>query len=402
MSNQTVSGSQVESQQSQASPVQSTSGAPSQGYPSYQSMSQTAAQQRAPSYPDNYAQYQYSGMPSQQTGQHSQYSNYQANPYVYYQQQAAAQAQNPAAASAQASSAANAASNQQAPGQDYGYARYGYVVNYPMYTGNPSQPGGGGGASAATGASALMSQPAATSSYPGTTVGEVQPTGLRPKITTTMWEDEKTLCYQVDANGVSVVRRADNNMINGTKLLNVAKMTRGRRDGILKSEKIRHVVKIGSMHLKGVWIPFDRALSMAQREGIVDLLYPLFVKDIDRVIQQGTPTHTGSGSPALNGASTAPTSTSAAAPQMNQYLSSNSMLMGSQGLKDGRNPAATPQQPSQATGSDASNAYSSSYYQQPYYNFYGLPQQYQGYPSYQSGAAVGQPAAASSEQSAPK
>lgn len=42
-------------------------------------------------------------------------------------------------------------------------------------------------------------------------------------------------------------------MINGTKLLNVAGMTRGRRDGILKSEKIRHVVKIGPMHLKGVW-----------------------------------------------------------------------------------------------------------------------------------------------------
>lgn len=46
---------------------------------------------------------------------------------------------------------------------------------------------------------------------------------------------------------------ADNSMINGTKLLNVAGMTRGRRDGILKSEKIRHVVKIGPMHLKGVW-----------------------------------------------------------------------------------------------------------------------------------------------------
>ena len=42
-------------------------------------------------------------------------------------------------------------------------------------------------------------------------------------------------------------------MINGTKLLNVAGMTRGRRDGILMSEKFRHVVMIGPMHLKGVW-----------------------------------------------------------------------------------------------------------------------------------------------------
>lgn len=108
----------------------------------------------------------------------------------------------------------------------------------------------------------------------------------RPRVTTTMWEDEKTLCYQVEANGVSVVRRADNDMINGTKLLNVAKITRGRRDGILKAERIRHVVKIGSMHLKGVWIPFERAHAMAQREKIVDYLYPLFVKEIQSVLKQ--------------------------------------------------------------------------------------------------------------------
>lgn len=132
--------------------------------------------------------------------------------------------------------------------------------------------------------SQAQSQDVMSSNY---TVGQYQPPGIRPRVTTTMWEDEKTLCYQVDANNVSVVRRADNNMINGTKLLNVAQMTRGRRDGILKLEKVRHVVKIGLMHLKGVWIPFERALAMAQREGIVDLLYPLFVRDIKRVIQTG-------------------------------------------------------------------------------------------------------------------
>jgi protein SOK2 len=51
-------------------------------------------------------------------------------------------------------------------------------------------------------------------------------------------------------------------MINGTKLLNVAGMTRGRRDGILKSEKLRHVVKIGPMHLKGVWYVFCARMNM--------------------------------------------------------------------------------------------------------------------------------------------
>ncbi|KAJ5939391.1 hypothetical protein N7466_002525 [Penicillium verhagenii] len=110
--------------------------------------------------------------------------------------------------------------------------------------------------------------------------GQVAPPGAKPRVTATLWEDEGSLCYQVEAKGVCVARREDNHMINGTKLLNVAGMTRGRRDGILKSEKLRHVVKIGPMHLKGVWIPFERALEFSNKEKITDLLYPLFVHNI--------------------------------------------------------------------------------------------------------------------------
>lgn len=54
-------------------------------------------------------------------------------------------------------------------------------------------------------------------------------------------------------------------MINGTKLLNVAGMTRGRRDGILKSEKQKHVVKIGPMHLKGVWCVISHCFACLTR-----------------------------------------------------------------------------------------------------------------------------------------
>lgn len=83
--------------------------------------------------------------------------------------------------------------------------------------------------------------------------GQTCPPGGKPRVTTTFWEDEGTLCFQVEANSVCVARREDNDMINGTKLLNVAGMSRGKRDGILKGEKIRSVVKLGAMHLKGVW-----------------------------------------------------------------------------------------------------------------------------------------------------
>ncbi|EKD13867.1 APSES transcription factor [Drepanopeziza brunnea f. sp. 'multigermtubi' MB_m1] len=120
------------------------------------------------------------------------------------------------------------------------------------------------------------------------TTGQVAPPGMKPRVTATLWEDEGSLCFQVEAKGVCVARREDNQMINGTKLLNVAGMTRGRRDGILKSEKMRHVVKIGPMHLKGVWIPYDRALDFANKEKITELLYPLFVHNIGALLYHPT------------------------------------------------------------------------------------------------------------------
>lgn len=109
------------------------------------------------------------------------------------------------------------------------------------------------------------------------------------RLSTTTWEEEKTSCYMVDAKGICVTRRAgivtknqpsgivkrrgcvcvciffcmisslfhthfvDNNMVNGTKLLNVVGISRGKRDGILKNAKGRVVVKVGPMSLKGVW-----------------------------------------------------------------------------------------------------------------------------------------------------
>ncbi|KAK4517242.1 Septin spn4 [Mucor velutinosus] len=101
----------------------------------------------------------------------------------------------------------------------------------------------------------------------------------RPKFATSFWEEEGTLCYQVDANSVCVARRQDNDMINGTKLLNVTGMSRGKRDGILKNENARVVVKVGPMHLKGVWITFNRAKELSHQFKISDVLHPLLLDD---------------------------------------------------------------------------------------------------------------------------
>ena len=39
------------------------------------------------------------------------------------------------------------------------------------------------------------------------TTGQVAPPGMKPRVTATLWEDEGTLCFQVEAKGVCVARR---------------------------------------------------------------------------------------------------------------------------------------------------------------------------------------------------
>lgn len=139
----------------------------------------------------------------------------------------------------------------------------------------------GGGLPAGPGGPIASSSMVQAPSYSSTPQYSTQlPLAGRHRVTTTFWEDENTLCFQVDVKGVCVARRNDNNMVNGTKLLNVCGMSRGKRDGILKNEKERIVVKVGAMHLKGVWIAFNRGKQLAEQHGIADALYPLFEPNI--------------------------------------------------------------------------------------------------------------------------
>jgi protein SOK2 len=73
-------------------------------------------------------------------------------------------------------------------------------------------------------------------------------------------------------------------MINGTKLLSIGNIPRDCSNSMLEAERTRHVVRICPAHLKGVWIPFERALELAVDAGIVDKLYPLFVYDIGNLL----------------------------------------------------------------------------------------------------------------------
>jgi len=39
------------------------------------------------------------------------------------------------------------------------------------------------------------------------TTGQVAPPGMKPRVTATLWEDEGSLCFQVEAKGICVARR---------------------------------------------------------------------------------------------------------------------------------------------------------------------------------------------------
>lgn len=39
------------------------------------------------------------------------------------------------------------------------------------------------------------------------TTGQIAPIGAKPRVTATLWEDEGTLCFQVDVKGTCVARR---------------------------------------------------------------------------------------------------------------------------------------------------------------------------------------------------
>lgn len=57
--------------------------------------------------------------------------------------------------------------------------------------------------------------PAPSQGYPTQqpfdTTGQVAPPGMKPRVTATLWEDEGSLCFQVEAKGVCVARREGRN-----------------------------------------------------------------------------------------------------------------------------------------------------------------------------------------------
>lgn len=101
------------------------------------------------------------------------------------------------------------------------------------------------------------------------------------KVFAKYWSTDGVFYYCMEINNVSVCRRSIDSFVNGTKLLNAANLTRGRRDGLLKKVTNKFVVRNGIAPLRGVWIPLHVAQDFAGLEDIEDICYPLLEENLE-------------------------------------------------------------------------------------------------------------------------
>ncbi|KAJ3037446.1 transcriptional regulator swi6 [Rhizophlyctis rosea] len=84
--------------------------------------------------------------------------------------------------------------------------------------------------------------------------------------------------YELNVNGVGVMRRQNDSWINATHILKVAGIEKGRRTKILEREihnGEHEKIQGGYGKYQGTWIPLERAKKLAREYGVGDGLAPL-------------------------------------------------------------------------------------------------------------------------------
>ena len=159
-----------------------------------------------------------SGHSSQAAGSYDQYPvmNQGPAPDMYYQQHMSNGGAPPPQSVASHYPPQNPPLLQPGPGQYPPPSAYGQGYGYPNGltsppTGPPnvSTPMAGQNVLPLPGVGAQPGMAPASYQQPGgfDTTGQVAPAGMKPRVTATLWEDEGSLCFQVEARGICVARR---------------------------------------------------------------------------------------------------------------------------------------------------------------------------------------------------
>ncbi|KAI1442089.1 apses-domain-containing protein [Annulohypoxylon stygium] len=89
--------------------------------------------------------------------------------------------------------------------------------------------------------------------------------------------------YEMEVNGVAVMRRREDSWLNATQILKVANIDKGKRTKILEKEiqtGEHEKVQGGYGKYQGTWIKFERGVEVCRQYGVEQLLHPLLTYDM--------------------------------------------------------------------------------------------------------------------------
>ncbi|EKD21645.1 uncharacterized protein L3040_004869 [Drepanopeziza brunnea f. sp. 'multigermtubi'] len=89
--------------------------------------------------------------------------------------------------------------------------------------------------------------------------------------------------YEMEVNGIAVMRRRKDSWLNATQILKVAGIEKGKRTKVLEKEILigeHEKVQGGYGKYQGTWIKFERGLEFCRQYGVEEALHPLLTYDM--------------------------------------------------------------------------------------------------------------------------
>ncbi|KAK7958053.1 hypothetical protein PG988_012901 [Apiospora saccharicola] len=89
--------------------------------------------------------------------------------------------------------------------------------------------------------------------------------------------------YEMEVNGIAVMRRRNDSWLNATQILKVAGVDKGKRTKILEKEiqtGEHEKVQGGYGKYQGTWIKFERGVEVCRQYGVEEILRPLLTYDM--------------------------------------------------------------------------------------------------------------------------
>ncbi|KAL9595265.1 MAG: hypothetical protein Q9179_005054 [Wetmoreana sp. 5 TL-2023] len=112
------------------------------------------------------------------------------------------------------------------------------------------------------------------------------PPGHKPQIYTAVYSSVSV--YEMEVNGVAVMRRRSDSWLNATQILKVAGIDKGKRTKVLEKEILsgeHEKVQGGYGKYQGTWINYHRGVDFCRQYGVAEILRPLLEYDMG---QDGT------------------------------------------------------------------------------------------------------------------